>query len=859
MEPWGPQPAGKASQTPGADYLGVVSRHRWLMILVIGWAVGLAAFYSFTRPTMYTAEAEVLIGPGITSLEGSTADVNPVTESQVLESTEVAQLVAARLDGDPSVESLLRNVSVDVPENTEILHIMFSARDPVSAKDGADAFADAYLEYRGQQFQDEAADRRTNLESELENVTADISTQRARLRGLDPASTDYSLVSERLNDLESQRSYLEAQLFILNSESVDPGRVIARAITPTSPSSPNHTLDLALGAIVGVGLAFGLAYIRDRKSTGFESASELEEVLGVPVMAVIPSFRDERVAARDPIALYRSGGPISDGYRTLRAAVLARAERSRLVTIAVTSARSGEGKSMTAAMLAIALASTGRRVVLIDGDLRRPMVSKLGIDDRLGLADVLAARVDSVLDTMQTTAIEGLSVVASGRAGPSSDPAELLQSDRMRKVLEDCGFADFVVLDTPAVLAVADALVLAPLTDGVLFVASAKDTTTQALDYGMLQLQRIGANIIGSVLIGVRRPEGQELGYYYRLDRPGVRINPLGRAPETDPRRAAERGSLSPSEPLPDDRESARASEASFLDEIGAVPEHDGERSSERRGPPSPQRSRKDEQAGPESPRAGATSPTRGPAPEAGAIDAATGMPPLPPPPPLAPTAPPTSAGPVSTPRSGRKKRRRAGTSKPSKDGGRVTASDPERTTAVSTAEETAVDRASPVPGSRRRGSPVEDASEAPIEDGVKNEDRDHAADDTSAENDTEPPAQADPAQADEDRETATAQAGTEEEPKTARAEAVEGPATAVVEPTTAATRPTGGSEEVPATERKGSSDADRAPKRTRSKTKGARAPRTQEAATEEREDPKGTAPTSDGADQSAIESGHTT
>jgi capsular exopolysaccharide synthesis family protein len=802
MDALGAQRAARSAGTPGGvDHLGVIGRHRWLTILIVGWALGLAALYSFTRPTVYTAEAAVEIGPGVvTSIDPGQAEVNPETESQVVESTEVAERAAEELAGTPSVSSMLNRVSVDVPENTEVLRILFSAGTPVEAAEGANAFAAAYLGYRGDQAESVAAAQVSRLQTKVQELQSQIDDALQQRQGLEPGDPQYGTLTDDIQSLSAQRAFFQTQVLQWQTTTIDPGQVIASALPPTSPSSPNHALDLALGAIVGLGLAFGLAYIRDRKATGFESATELEDVLGVPVMAVIPSFRDERIGARDPIALYRSGGPISDGYRTLRAAVLARAERSRLVTIAVTSARSGEGKSMTAAMLAIALASAGRRVILIDGDLRRPMVSKLGFDDRRGLADVLAARVDSVLDTMQSTAIEGLSVVASGRAGPSSDPAELLQSDRMRKVLEDCGFADFVVLDTPAVLAVADGLVLAPLTDGVLFVASARDTTTQALDFAKLQLTRIGADIIGSVLVGVRRPEGQELGYYYRLDRPGVRLDPLGKAPEAEPRRAVGRGTASPPEPVLGGE--ASDADAPFLDDVGAFPADEEGSTGDPQGVGSTRPHSMDERADPASRRgAGAVPPIPASDPSSAAIDSTRPMPPVPatPPAPAAPERP--SAGAASSSRTGTKKRR--GSQKKPPSAGRRNqgaTADPERSNHGS-----AADRGVSAPS-------IETSTE-----GANMPDQERGTDDPSAE---------------QDPQTTTTEGRTGEPTKKEPA-----PAEATAEPSS----PITDEGRTPETDRSSTSTGQ--PSKRTGKKKDMGAPRSRTSAAEGREDPQGTGP----------------
>jgi capsular exopolysaccharide synthesis family protein len=475
----------------------------------------LAALWSYTRPTLYTAEAGILVKPAIASVDSSSVDVNPETESQVMHSTKVAMKAAAALDANgvkhPSVAAMLANLEVDVPENTEILQVLYSASTPLMAKQGAQAFADAYLAYRSEEATTKLSEDLASLELQIASIEEQIRNEGDE---------------DRRRDLDAQRAVLESRVFQLREIRIDPGEVIAPPLVPRSPSSPNHVLDLALGAILGLGLGFGLAYLRDRGDSGFQSAAALERSLGgIPVLAVIPSFRDEPTPSRDPISLYRSNGPISESYRTLRTAILGRASRSRLTSLAITSARSGEGKSTTAAMLGIALASAGKRVVLICGDLRRPMALRsLGVTDRPGLAEVLAGRLDSVNDVVQPTSIPNLFVVPSGFAGAEADPAELLQSDRMLKVLEECGGADFVLIDSPAVLAVADALVLAPLADGVLFVASARGTGQQMIEFAKVQIERMGSNIVGGALVGLRRPAGLDPSYYHRPESyPAVR------------------------------------------------------------------------------------------------------------------------------------------------------------------------------------------------------------------------------------------------------------------------------------------------------------------------------------------------
>ena len=172
--------------TPQVDRLGVIGRHRSAVLTIVAWALGLAALYSFTRTPVYTADAAVLVRPAISTIGSSDGEVNPDTESEVVQSTAVAQQAALRMVEHPRIGTMLASLSVDVPENTEILGILYSSPDPVSARDGARAFAEAYLEYRRSQAEVTVSDLVSTLQGELDELNLEIEDLRTRLT--DPAS-----------------------------------------------------------------------------------------------------------------------------------------------------------------------------------------------------------------------------------------------------------------------------------------------------------------------------------------------------------------------------------------------------------------------------------------------------------------------------------------------------------------------------------------------------------------------------------------------------------------------------------------------------------------------------------------------
>lgn len=202
----------------------------------------------------------------------------------------------------------------------------------------------------------------------------------------------------------------------------------------------------------------------------------------------------------------------SEAFRVLRTNLQFMGLDKPLKSLLVTSATPGEGKTTTIVNLAVAFAQTGARVCLVDADLRRPMVAKtLGVTNWSGLTTLLVNK-DRTESYLQDTAIPGLTVLTSGPIPPN--PAEILGSNRMSKLLEDLEAQfDMVLVDTPPVLAVTDAAVLAPKVNGVVLVVRAGQVARQQALRAKEALEAVKANVLGAVL-GAVQPEGRE-GYYY--------------------------------------------------------------------------------------------------------------------------------------------------------------------------------------------------------------------------------------------------------------------------------------------------------------------------------------------------------
>lgn len=273
--------------------------------------------------------------------------------------------------------------------------------------------------------------------------------------------------------------------------------VAASSALPTKPVSPRPDVNLGLGLVIGLLLGFGLAVVRELLDTSIKTAQDVSQVVDTPVRATI-SF-DSTARDRPLITQLASDAPRAEAFRVLRTNLqLPAGDGSRVLV--VSSPGPGEGRTSTAANLAIALMETGRRVLLVDADLRRPTIAHdMSLESSVGLTSVLAGRVALGKAVQHPTGMPGLAVLTSGAL--ASNPSELLQSNAMSDVIAEMR-ADFevVILDTPPLLPVTDAAVVAAHSDGALLVVCHGKTTRDQLADGTARLDAVEAHCIGVVL-----------------------------------------------------------------------------------------------------------------------------------------------------------------------------------------------------------------------------------------------------------------------------------------------------------------------------------------------------------------------
>jgi polysaccharide biosynthesis transport protein len=492
---------GPTQQSMGLrEYLAVLKRHRWLIAPAVLVAMAAALIYSSRQVPVYTSNAQVLVEVSASSSASTTtAPINMETERSIASSPQVAKNAADRLEQESPTTSLSGALSVDVIPGTEILVFGYSSVNPQIAEEGVEAFARGYLEHRRQRALDEALEvaesiqlRIDDAEARLRDVNQEIQETADETRG--------AVLRQERSGLITQIGLLQQELVAGRGAVTDSGQVIQPASQPVTSETPLGRI-LALALVAGLGLGIGLAFLMERLDDRLRGRADLEKHSGVPVLAVVPRVTDWK--RRNDAYLATLEAPDSttaEAYRTLRTGVLFAASQHRLQTLLITSPEAGEGKTTTAANLAVALARAGKKVILMSADLRKPRL-QMFFNERggRGLTNVLAGEQATEQALVRPRAIANLAILPSGPI--PGNPAELLTSAAMARTLEELkGHADMVLLDAAPVLAVADALALSRTVDGVLLVADAHRSSRTAVDQARHQLNQVNARLVGSVL-----------------------------------------------------------------------------------------------------------------------------------------------------------------------------------------------------------------------------------------------------------------------------------------------------------------------------------------------------------------------
>jgi len=340
-----------------------------------------------------------------------------------------------------------------------------------------------------------------------------------------PAGTSAQGVQDptNLQNLEQANLELYRQLYstlLSNYEAVRLARLqntpnvvqVEKAMPPTIPIQAGPLRNIILGAVIGLLLTGTVAFILEYMDDTLKSPQDIANVLGLPVVGYVVNESGMDKAEGTPYVSANPRSPMAETFRTLRTNLEFASVDKSLKTILITSPGAGEGKTTVAANLAAVMAQANKRVILLEGDLRRPRVHRaLGMSNQIGLSDVFRGQMD-IRDVARYSKVKDLAVITSGSLPPN--PAELLGSARMTQILARLvDSASVVIIDSPPFV-VADSTVLASKVDGVLLVIQPGKTHAEAAKTMLAQLDRAGAHVVGVVLNRVSRKTSSYYGYY---------------------------------------------------------------------------------------------------------------------------------------------------------------------------------------------------------------------------------------------------------------------------------------------------------------------------------------------------------
>ena len=305
-------------------------------------------------------------------------------------------------------------------------------------------------------------------------------------READTARSIYEGLLQRYRELNASAGITSSNIAIID-----------RADVPTTRSSPSLTRNLAIGLLVGFVLAGLAIFLRDQLDDVIHIPEDVEDKLGLPLLGVVPRALDG-----EPLtALANPKSAVTEAYNSMRGAMLYSTPRGLPRIVVVTSAQASEGKSTTSLAMASGLARIGMKPLLIDADLRRASLHRMfGIDGKKGLTDLLTSQAepDGVIVCVEQYDAQ-FDLLPAGPLPPS--PTELVASPRMAQLLEQFGQAyDVVIIDSPPVLGLADAPMLASIADGTVFVIEAERGRSGSLKAALRRLRSMDPKILGAVL-----------------------------------------------------------------------------------------------------------------------------------------------------------------------------------------------------------------------------------------------------------------------------------------------------------------------------------------------------------------------
>lgn len=515
------------------QYFKSIIRWWWLILLSTTLAAFASYIASLQQPRIYKTTTTLMVGQQILQKSDITGNdfslTGQLAESyaQIVNRQPILQAAVDSLGLDMGWQDLKWRVNAYAIPRTQLLAIDVQDLSPERAVAIADEVAyQLILQSPNSPQNQEREDRGAFVKNQLDDLERRIETAQTRIKELE-TELETALSASKIESLQSEISTLEDLInewranyngllsFLDGGDTPNQLTIIEPAQIQPQPISPDVSLNVALAAAAGFSLAVGAALLLGYLDNTIKSADDLNSIskgityLGSVVHIDGGSLKGKLINSQ---SLFST---VTESYRQIRTNIQFTAVDKPAKTIMITSANAGEGKSTSAANLAIVLAQAELRTIIIDADLRKPSLHNLfQIPNLGGLTDLLSSSDKPQLSNhLKSTEIKDLKVITSGPLPPN--PSELLGSARMRRLLQELeNYADMIIVDTSPILAVTDPIVLSRQVDGVILVTRAKHTRKDAIKQAVERLNQVGANLLGSILNDTNDKIGFQYQYY---------------------------------------------------------------------------------------------------------------------------------------------------------------------------------------------------------------------------------------------------------------------------------------------------------------------------------------------------------
>lgn len=495
-----------------------IARRRWWIVVLLTLIAGGSAYWSASREVpLYRATASMMVNPG--AITGSDANYTSLNDSERLASTYVqlihTQPVRDRVEASFGDNRIPEEATASVVQGTLLINVSSVSEDPDLAAKTANAYVTAFQGYIADQNTDRIEQARAGVDAQIDVLRKEIAaiderltttTGDARSELQQQRQTYIDMISQLETDAARiQMQAASASAFI---EGVDPA-------TGAHQISPNISRTTMLGAFVGILLAVGVVALLEYLDNTVKEHTNIQHLAHAPLLASIPTGQGIENGPRQIYTIAQPKSGSSEAIRLLRTNLTFASVDHELRSITITSSGPIEGKSTTAANLAVALASSGKSVALVDGDLRKPTLHKMfGVQTSKGVSTYIANHAETIGTIGERVALPGLTLIPCGPIPPN--PSEMLASARFRELINELEAEyDMVIVDSPPVLLASDALIIGSVTDGVLLLARHGLTRVEALTNSSNLIHQSGSPLVGVVVNHVAKSSSSYYGGGY--------------------------------------------------------------------------------------------------------------------------------------------------------------------------------------------------------------------------------------------------------------------------------------------------------------------------------------------------------